>query len=98
MMKAKLFAATMVAFSAVAVTQARAQDVYVVPDEVDRYVTEQPYDDSVVYDDEVTVGESLPEDVIVREVPEHDDYSYAIVNKRRVIVEPRTRKVIKVYN
>ncbi|WP_436007979.1 DUF1236 domain-containing protein [Rhizobium sp. LjRoot254] len=97
-MKAKLFAATMVAFSAFAVTQARAQDVYVVPDEVDRYVTEQPYDDSVIYDDEVTVGEALPEDVIIREVPEYDDYSYAIVNKRRVIVEPRTRKVIKVYN
>jgi hypothetical protein len=98
MMKAKLFAATMVAFSAFAVAQARAEDVYVVPDEVDRYVTEQPYDDSVVYDDDVTVGEALPEDVIVREVPEYDDYSYAIVNKRRVIVEPRTRKVIKVYN
>lgn len=97
-MKAKLFAATMVAFSAFAVAQARAEDVYVVPDEVDRYVTEQPYDDSVVYDDDVTVGEALPEDVIVREVPEYDDYSYAIVNKRRVIVEPRTRKVIKVYN
>ena len=97
-MKAKLFAATMVAFSAFAVTQVRAEEIYVVPDEVDRYVTEQPYDDDEVYDDDVTVGEALPEDVIVRQVPEYDDYSYAIVNKHRVVVEPRTRKVIKVYN
>jgi len=97
-MKAKLFAATMVAFSAVAVTQARAETVYVVPDDADQYVTEQPYDDSATYDDEFTEGEALPDTVVIRKVPNHDDLGYVVTNKRRVIVEPRTRKVIKVYN
>jgi hypothetical protein len=29
-------------------------------------------------------------------VPQHTEYRYAVVNDRRVIVEPRTRKVIKI--
>lgn len=95
-MKAKLFAVTLAAAGALAAT-ARAEDVIVVPGEVDSYVTEQPFDDSVVYDEDVVVGETLPGDVIIREVPEYDDYSYAVVNRHRVVVEPRTRKIIKVY-
>jgi hypothetical protein len=95
-MKAKLFAMTLAAASALAVT-ARAQDVIVVPDEVDSYVAEQPYDDTVTYDGDIVVGDTLPDDVVIREVPQYDDYSYAIVNRQRVVVEPRTRKIIKVY-
>ena len=95
-MKAKLFAVTLAAASAFAVT-ARAEDVIVVPGEVDSYVAEQPFDDDVTYDGDVVVGDTLPESVIVREVPEYDDYSYAIVNRQRVVIEPRTRKIIKVY-
>jgi hypothetical protein len=95
-MNAKLFAVTLAAASALAVT-ARAEDVIVVPGEVDSYVAEQPYDDTVVYDQDFVVGDTLPGDVVVREVPEYDDYSYAVVNRHRVIVEPRTRRVIKVY-
>jgi hypothetical protein len=98
MMKAKLFAATMVAFSAFAVAQARAETVYVVPDDADRYVTEQPYDDTVTYDDDFTEGEALPDTVVIRKMPNHDDLGYVVTNKRRIIVEPRTRKVIKVYD
>lgn len=97
-MKAKLFAATIVAFSAFAVTQVKAEDVYVVPDEVDTYVSEQPFDDTVVYEDDVVVGDALPDSVVIREVPNHTDLGYVVTNKRRVIVEPRTRKVIKVYD
>ena len=95
-MKAKLFAVTLAAASAFAVT-ARAEDVIIVPGEVDSYVAEQPFDDDVTYDGDVVVGDTLPESVIVREVPEYDDYSYAIVNRQRVVIEPRTRKIIKVY-
>jgi hypothetical protein len=95
-MKAKLFAAALAAASAFAVT-ARAEDIIVVPGEVDSYVAEQPFDESVTYDEDIVVGETLPESVIVRQVPEYDDYSYAIVNRQRVVVEPRTRKIIKVY-
>ncbi|MGH2248683.1 DUF1236 domain-containing protein, partial [Enterococcus faecalis] len=37
-----------------------------------------------------------PEYVELRPVPSHTEYRYAVVNDRRVIVEPRTRRVIRV--
>ena len=51
---------------------------------------------SVVVREEVVVGAPLPPTVELRTVPNHTEYRYAIVNDRRVIVEPRTRKVIKI--
>ena len=51
---------------------------------------------SVVVHERVVVGEPLPPAVELRVVPNHTEYSYAVVNDRRVIVEPRTRKVIRV--
>jgi hypothetical protein len=51
---------------------------------------------SVVVRERVVVGERLPPAVELRTVPSHTEYRYAIVNDRRVIVEPRTRKVIKI--
>jgi hypothetical protein len=46
--------------------------------------------------EEIVVGEPLPRTVHVYEIPRHRDYSYAYVNDRRVIVEPRTRRVVRV--
>ncbi len=51
---------------------------------------------SVTVRERVVVGEPLPEAVELRPVPSHTEYRYAVVNDRRVIVEPRTRKVIKI--
>jgi hypothetical protein len=51
---------------------------------------------SVVVRERVVVGEPLPPAVELRTVPSHTEYRYAIVNERRVIVEPRTRRVIKI--
>lgn len=51
---------------------------------------------SVVVHERVVVGEPLPPTVELRTVPSHTEYRYAVVNDRRVIVEPRTRKVIKI--
>ncbi len=51
---------------------------------------------SVVVRERVVVGEPLPATVELRTVPNHTEYRYAVVNDRRVIVEPRTRKVIKI--
>jgi len=51
---------------------------------------------SVVVREHVVVGEPLPSTVELLTVPSHTEYRYAIVNDRRVIVEPRTRKVIKI--
>jgi hypothetical protein len=33
---------------------------------------------------------------VLRPVPSHAEYNYAVVNERRVIVEPRTRRVVKI--
>jgi len=51
---------------------------------------------SVVVRERVVVGEPLPPTVELRTVPSHTEYRYAIVNDQRVIVEPRTRKVIRI--
>jgi hypothetical protein len=51
---------------------------------------------SVVVQERVVVGEPLPPSVELRVVPSHTEYRYAVVNDQRVIVEPRTRKVIRV--
>jgi hypothetical protein len=51
---------------------------------------------SVVVRERVVVGEPLPPGVELRTVPSHTEYRYAVVNDQRVIVEPRTRKVLKI--
>jgi hypothetical protein len=51
---------------------------------------------SVVVRERVMVGEPLPAEVELRPVPRYTEYRYAVVNDRRVIVDPRTRKVIKI--
>lgn len=51
---------------------------------------------SVTVRERIVVGEPLPETVELRTVPSHTEYRYAVVNDRRVIVEPRTRKIIRI--
>ncbi len=51
---------------------------------------------SVVIHEHVVVGEPLPPTVVLHPVPNYREYDYAVVNDRRIIVEPRTRKVIKI--
>jgi hypothetical protein len=51
---------------------------------------------SVTVRERVVVGEPLPPAIELRPVPSHAEYRYAVVNDRRVIVEPRTRRVIKI--
>lgn len=65
------------------------------PDEVVTYV-ERERVPSVTVQERIAVGERLPDTVVLHRVPKHEKYSYAVINNRRVIVEPSTRKVIKV--
>jgi hypothetical protein len=51
---------------------------------------------SVVVRERVIVGEPLPAEVELRPVPHYTEYRYAVVNDRRVIVDPHTRRVIKI--
>ena len=72
-----------------------AEDVVVIPDTVTTYVTQQQLEDTTV-DGDIVVGNSLPDKVVIKNVPDHDDYGFAVVNKKRVIVHPKTRKVVKI--
>ena len=50
---------------------------------------------SVAVPDEVIVGRTLPPTVVLHQVPKYK-YEYAVVNHKRVIVEPGTRRVVKI--
>jgi hypothetical protein len=51
---------------------------------------------SVTVRERVVVGEPLPPTVELRTVPRYTEYRYAVVNDQRVIVDPRTRRVIRI--
>ena len=51
---------------------------------------------SVAVQEQVVIGQPLPGSVTLHTVPEYKQYSYAVVNNRRVIVEPQSRKVVKI--
>src|SRR5262245_54920933 len=68
----------------------------VIPGAVIESVIGEPRGRSIVVEEEVVVGRPLPTAVEIRPVPRHQEYAYAIVNDRRVIVEPRTRKVVRI--
>lgn len=48
------------------------------------------------YEGRIVVGEPLPPRVHVYVIPDHRQYAYAYVNDERVIVDPRTRRVIRI--
>ncbi|MBX9711363.1 MAG: DUF1236 domain-containing protein [Xanthobacteraceae bacterium] len=66
-----------------------------IPDAVITSVRGENYP-SVVVRERVAVGEPLPETVELRPVPRYTEYRYAVVNDQRVIVDPRTRRVIRI--
>ena len=69
------------------------------PQKVVTYVREAPAPSArVVVKQKVVVGQPLPETVVVTPVPDNPKYAYAVVNDERVIVEPSSRKVIRVIN
>src|SRR5262249_7410569 len=47
-------------------------------------------------DEEIVVGRPLPHTVHVYEIPRHREYVYAYVNDRRVLVEPHTRRIVRI--
>ncbi|MBN8918964.1 MULTISPECIES: DUF1236 domain-containing protein [unclassified Xanthobacter] len=63
------------------------------PQEVRTYVMKERRP-SVRLQQEVVVGEPLPSNVVLYDIPDNNQYGYTVVNDRRVIVDPRTRKVV----
>lgn len=76
-------------------TFAQTATVVTVPGEVRTYVTQQEVP-SVVYDGDIAVGSELPASVEVHTVPSNDAYTYTVINKQRLIIDPHTRRVIEV--
>ncbi len=84
------------AFAFIAATGARADvDVVISPD-VDAWVLTQP-DTSVDFDGDIVIGTAVPDTVAFIDVPNQPDVAYVVVNKKRVLVNKKTRKVVKVY-
>jgi hypothetical protein len=66
------------------------------PAEVRTYVMAEPAPTGRVTA-EVIEGQPLAANIEVRPVPKYPQYAYAVVNNKRVIVEPKTRQVLKIY-
>ena len=50
---------------------------------------------SVVVEEQIVVGEPLPDRVRVQPIP-RSEYRFAIVNGQRVIVDSRTRRIVRI--
>ncbi|MCV9967491.1 DUF1236 domain-containing protein [Pararhizobium sp. BT-229] len=67
----------------------------VVPGEVRTYVLEQK-SPSVTFEGDIAVGSTLPDTVEIHTIPDQADYSYVVVNDKRVLVNPKTRAVVEI--
>lgn len=67
------------------------------PREVVTYVQQQPIPaDAILIEKPIAVGQALPNTVVLTPVPENPAYAYAVVNKQRVIVDPRNYTVVQI--
>ncbi|KQW29223.1 hypothetical protein ASE36_12290 [Rhizobium sp. Root274] len=67
------------------------------PPPVVTYVQQQPIPaQPVVIEQQVAVGEPLPQQVVLTPIPDQPKYAYAVVNNQRVIVDPQTYVVVGV--
>ena len=55
-----------------------------------------PAEPSVTYSQPVVVGQVLPETETVYPVPQYRQYDYTIINNHRAIIDPRTRRVVRI--
>ncbi|TPJ54992.1 DUF1236 domain-containing protein [Mesorhizobium sp. B2-7-1] len=77
---------------------AAAQDVVIAPEQetvIKEYVHKQPLASVKVPGVELNIGSTLPDTVDLQEVP-NVKYRYVVVDNRTVIVDPGTRKIVKV--
>jgi hypothetical protein len=61
------------------------------------YVQQAPAPaETVVVERGIAVGQPLPETVVVQQIPEDPNYTYAVVGNQRVIVEQKSRKIVQI--
>ncbi len=67
------------------------------PKPVVTYVEQQPIPaETITIEQPIVVGKPLPRTVMLTPVPENPAYAYAVVNQKRVIVDPKTYTVVQV--
>lgn len=79
---------------------AAAEDVIIAPEQdtvIREYVKKQPLASVKVPGVELNIGSSLPDTVELHEVP-NVKYRYVVIDKRTVLVDAGTRKIVKVYD
>ncbi|MER8886000.1 MULTISPECIES: DUF1236 domain-containing protein [unclassified Mesorhizobium] len=77
---------------------AAAQDVVIDPEQetvIKEYVKKQPLASVKIPGVELNIGSTLPDTVELHEVP-NVKYRYVVVDDRTVVVDPGTRKIVKV--
>ncbi len=79
-----------------------AQDVIIAPEQetvIREYVRSKPLASIDLPGIELNIGSSVPETVELHKIEQPDvAYSYTVVGDRTVIVDPGTRKIVKVYD
>jgi hypothetical protein len=98
-MRNHLSAAAAVVLLLVGVSAA-AQDVIIQPEQetvIREYVKKKPMASISLLGVELNIGTPLPETVELYEVPDVQ-YRYVVVDGRTVLVDPSTRKIVKVYD
>ncbi|MBZ9799303.1 DUF1236 domain-containing protein [Mesorhizobium sp. ES1-4] len=96
-MKKKLAAVAAVLLLA-GVGAAAAEDVVIQPEQetvIKEYVKKQPLASVKLPGVELNVGTALPDTVELHEVP-NVKYRYTVVDNQTVIVDPSTRKIVKI--
>jgi hypothetical protein len=84
----------------VGVSAAAAQDVIIQPEQdtvIREYVKKKPMASISLLGVELNIGTALPDTVELYEVPDVQ-YRYVVVDGRTVLVDPSTRKIVKVYD
>ena len=94
MRKLFILSASLATLTAVPTLALADTDIVIKP-EVDTWVMEQPDTDSGV-DIDLNVGTSVPDNVTIVNAPD-DRYGYVVVKKKRVLIDRKNRKVVKIY-
>jgi hypothetical protein len=77
---------------------AAAQDVLIAPEQetvIREYVEKQPLASVEIPGVELNIGSTLPDTVELHEVPDVE-YRYVVVDNQTVVVDPGTRKIVKI--
>ena len=75
-----------------------ARDVIIAPEQetvIREYVKKQPLASVELPGVELNIGSTVPETVELHEVPDVE-YRYVVVDNRTVLVDPGTRKIVKI--